>query len=51
MVVSDNDTQLTSNAMLKWQDDRQLEWHCAAPREPIRSGFVWSFNDGLRGDF
>ena len=27
MEVSDNGTELTSNAMLKWQEDRQVEWH------------------------
>jgi putative transposase len=27
MVVSDNGTELTSNAMLKWQEDRPVEWH------------------------
>ena len=27
MVVSDNGTELTSNAMLTWQQDRQVEWH------------------------
>jgi len=25
MVVSDNGTELTSNAMLKWQEDRKVE--------------------------
>ncbi|GAB4542709.1 MAG: hypothetical protein Tsb0019_41900 [Roseibium sp.] len=31
MVVSDNGTELTSNAMLKWQEDRGVEWHSIAP--------------------
>lgn len=27
MVVSDNGTELTSNAILAWQADRGVEWH------------------------
>jgi putative transposase len=34
MVVSDNGTELTSNAMLTWQQDRQVEWHYIAPGKP-----------------
>lgn len=34
MVVSDNETELTSNAILKWQQDRQVEWHYIAPGKP-----------------
>jgi putative transposase len=34
MVVSDNGTELTSNAMLKWQQNRQVEWHYIAPGKP-----------------
>lgn len=26
MVVSDNGTELTSNAILKWQEDRKVDW-------------------------
>ena len=43
MVVSDNGTELTSNAMLKWQEDRQVEWHYIAPGKPMQNGFVESF--------
>jgi putative transposase len=31
MVVSDNGTELTSHAILKWQEDRKVEWHYIAP--------------------
>ena len=27
MVVSDNGTELTSNAILGWQEERRVEWH------------------------
>ena len=43
MVVTDNGTELTSNAMLKWQEDRKAEWHYIAPRKPIQKGLVESF--------
>lgn len=35
MVVSDNGTELTSNAILKWQAERQVEWHYIAPGKRI----------------
>jgi putative transposase len=31
MVVSDNGTELPSNAILKWQEDRFVEWHYITP--------------------
>jgi len=48
MVVSDNGTELTSNAILKWQADRRVEWHYIAPGKPMQSGLVESFNGRLR---
>ena len=50
MVVSDNGTELTSNAMLKWQQDRSVEWHYIAPGKPMQNGFVESFNGRLRDE-
>lgn len=50
MIVSDNGTELTSNAMLKWQQDRQVEWHYIAPGKPMQNGFVESFNGRLRDE-
>jgi len=44
MVVSDYGTELTSNAMLKWQQDRGVEWYYIAPRKPMQNDFVESFN-------
>ena len=40
MVVSDNGTELTSNAILKWQEERKVEWHYIAPGKPMQNGFV-----------
>ena len=50
MVVSDNGTELTSNAILKWQEERKVEWHYIAPRKPMQNGFVESFNGRLRDE-
>ena len=50
MVVSDNGTELTSNAILKWQEDRRVEWHYIAPGKPMQNGFVESFNGRLRDE-
>ena len=48
MVVSDNGTELTSNAMLKWQEDRKVSWHYIAPGKPMQNGLVESFNGRMR---
>ena len=50
LVVSDNGTELTSNAMLKWQEDRQVEWHYIAPGKSMQNSFVESFNGRLRDE-
>ena len=50
MIVSDNGTELTSNAILAWQQDRGVEWHYIAPGKPMQNGFVESFNGRLRDE-
>lgn len=50
MIVSDNGTELTSNAILKWQQERAVEWHYIAPGKPMQNGFVESFNGRLRDE-
>jgi putative transposase len=50
MIVSDNGTELTSNAILKWQQERRIEWHYIAPGKPMQNGFVESFNGRLRDE-
>jgi len=50
MIVSDNGTELTSNAILAWQQDRGVEWHYIAPGKPTQNGFVESFNGRLRDE-
>jgi putative transposase len=46
MVVSDNGTELTSNAILAWQQERGVEWHYIAPGKPMQNGFIESFMYG-----
>ena len=50
MVVSDNGTELTSTAILKWSQERRVEWHYTAPGKPTQNAFVESFNGKLRDE-
>jgi putative transposase len=50
MVVSDNGTELTGNAILAWQHERGVDWHYIAPGKPMQNGFVESFNGRLRDE-
>ena len=50
MVVSDNGTEFTSNAILAWADENGVEWHYIAPGKPMQNGFVESFNGRLRDE-
>src|SRR6188474_1221454 len=37
MIVSDNGTELTSTAVLRWSQERQVEWHYIAPANRSRT--------------
>jgi putative transposase len=50
MIVSDNGTELTSLAILRWSQERQIEWHYITPGKPIQNAFVESFNGRLRDE-
>ena len=50
MIVSDNGTELTSRAILRWQQEAGVEWHYIAPGKPQQNGFVESFNGRLRDE-
>ncbi|MBZ6384041.1 IS3 family transposase [Sphingomonas sanguinis] len=50
MIVSDNGTELTSNAVLAWSGDAGIEWHYIAPGKPTQNGFVESFNGRMRDE-
>ena len=49
-IVTDNGTELTSNAILGWADEAGGDWHYIAPGKPQRSGFNESFNGKLRDE-
>ena len=49
-VVSDNGTEFTSNAILKFVDDHKFDWHYIAPGKPTQNDFIKSFNDRLRDE-
>jgi putative transposase len=50
MIVSDNGTELTSNAVLRWAAEQGIEWHYIAPGKPMQNAFVESFNGRLRDE-
>ena len=49
-IVSDNGTELTSNAILGWADDMLVSWHYIAPGKPQQNGHNESFNGRLRDE-
>lgn len=50
MIVSDNGTELTSNAVLAWCGEMHVEWHYIAPGRPMQNGYVESFNGRMRDE-
>ncbi|MBB2701787.1 UNVERIFIED_ORG: transposase InsO family protein [Rhizobium esperanzae] len=50
MIVSDNGTELTSNAILAWSKDHKVDWHYIAPGKPMQNGYVESFNGRMRDE-
>lgn len=50
MIVSDNGTELTSHAILHWQQKQGVRWHYIAPGKPMQNGFAESFIGRLRDE-
>jgi putative transposase len=63
MIVSDNGSEFTSNAILAWADQARVEWHYIASPcptavckqtaiggKPMQNGFIGSFNGRLRDE-
>lgn len=50
-IVSDNGTELTSNAVFGWTLERGVEWHYIDPGKPVQNAFIESFNGRLRDEF
>lgn len=49
-IVSDNGTEFTSRAILKWAGDNGVDWHYIDPGKPQQNGFIESFNGSLRDE-
>lgn len=49
-IVSDNGTEFTSRAILKWASDNRVEWHYIDPGKPQQNAFIESFNGSLRDE-
>jgi putative transposase len=50
MCVSDNGTELTSMAILRWAQEHGVEWHYIAPGKPQQNAFAESFIGRLRDE-
>jgi len=50
LCVSDNGTELTSMAILRWCQETRVEWHYIAPGKPTQNAFIESFNGRLRDE-
>ena len=50
MIVSDNETEFTSNAVLAWAQENKITWHFIAPGKPMQNGFCESFNGRMRDE-
>jgi putative transposase len=50
LIVSDNGTEFTSNAMFAWTHDNKISWHFIAPGKPMQNGFCESFNGRMRDE-
>jgi putative transposase len=50
VIVSDNGTELTSNAILRWADDHKIAWHYIEPGKPVQNAFAESFIGRLRDE-
>lgn len=50
MMVSDNGSELTSNAILTWAGQNRVAWHHIGPGKPMQNAFVESFNGWLHDE-
>lgn len=49
-IVSDNGTEFTSRAILRWVDQNAAPWHYIDPGKPQQNAFIESFNGSLRDE-
>lgn len=50
VIVSDNGTEFTSNAILEWAEKMQVKWHYIAPGKPMQNGNCEAFNGRMRDE-
>lgn len=50
-IRSDNGTEFTSIAILKWAEEASVKWHYIEPGKPMQNGFVESYNGKVRDEF
>ncbi len=50
MIVSDNGTEFTLNAVLAWCEAEGIAWHYIAPGKPMQNAFCESFNGRIRDE-
>lgn len=50
-IISDNGTEFTSVAILKWSEEASVGWHYIQPGKPMQNGGVESFNGRVRDEF
>jgi len=50
LIVSDNGTEFTSNAILSWAKGHAVDWHYIAPGRPMQNGYIESFNGRMRDE-
>ena len=51
MIVSYNETRLSSNAVLASSGETRVEWHYIAPGKTTQNAFVESFDDRIRDEW
>jgi len=49
-MLSDNGTEFTSNAIVKWSMEREINWEYIEPGKPYQNGGIESFNGKLRDE-
>lgn len=50
IIMSDNGTEFTSNAMLQWMEEKKINWQYIQPGKPYQNGSIESFNGKLRDE-
>lgn len=49
-ILSDNGTEFTSTAVLKWCQEKGVRWDYIQPGKPYQNGYIESFNGKLRDE-